>query len=95
LTAGNYVVTITDNTTLCTTQQLVTISEPGTLSAGIAISHVSCNGGADGSLDLTATGGTTPYTFAWGDGPLSEDRSSLTAGIYNVVVTCLLYTSVY
>src|SRR5262249_32277557 len=48
---------------------------------------VSCNGGTDGSIDITVTGGKTPYTFAWSDGPTSEDRSGLAAGTYTVTVT--------
>ena len=51
---------------------------------------MSCNGGSDGSIDLTVTGGTTPYTYAWtGTGVIAanQDQTGLAAGTYNVTVT--------
>ena len=42
---------------------------------------------ATGSIDLTATGGAGSYTYLWADGPTTQDRSSLSAGTYNVTVT--------
>ncbi|MBL0052100.1 MAG: hypothetical protein IPP29_11620 [Bacteroidetes bacterium] len=48
---------------------------------------VTTNGGSDGSIDVTATGGTTPYTYLWNDGDTNEDRTNLTAGTYTVTVT--------
>ena len=48
---------------------------------------VSCNGATDGSIDVTVTGGTGIYTYAWNTGDTSEDLSDLGAGVYSVVVT--------
>src|SRR5262245_7915080 len=48
---------------------------------------VSCNGATDGSIDITVTGGKTPYSFLWSDGPTIEDRTGLGAGTYTVTVT--------
>ncbi|MBK9762615.1 MAG: T9SS type A sorting domain-containing protein [Flavobacteriales bacterium] len=44
-------------------------------------------GNNTGSIDITALGGTPPYTYAWADGPITEDRTGLAAGAYSVVVT--------
>ena len=50
------------------------------------VSHVSCKGGSDGSIDLTIEGGTPPYSFLWSNGSSSEDISGLSAGAYSVQI---------
>ncbi|MEQ8477230.1 hypothetical protein [Fulvivirga sp.] len=41
-----------------------------------------------GTIDLTVTGGTAPYTYAWSGGlPAQEDQTNVPPGIYNVTVT--------
>ncbi|MBI1289543.1 MAG: T9SS type B sorting domain-containing protein [Flavobacteriales bacterium] len=45
-----------------------------------------CEGGADGSIDLTVTGAST-YDFAWDNSATTEDISNLTAGGYQVTIT--------
>ncbi len=42
---------------------------------------------ATGAIDLTATGGAGTYTYLWGDGATTQDRTSLSAGSYSVTVT--------
>ena len=48
--------------------------------------NISCNGGSDGEIDLTPLG-TPPFTYAWDDGPTTQDRSGLAAGSYGVTLT--------
>ncbi|WP_188621361.1 beta strand repeat-containing protein, partial [Flavobacterium suaedae] len=86
LTAGNRSVTITDNGG-CTATTSVTITQPTAVSASGVATNVSCNGGNNGAIDLTVTGGTTPYTYVWNNAATTEDLSGLTAATYSVTVT--------
>lgn len=50
-------------------------------------SNVTLKGGHDGKIDVTASGGTKPYTYSWYHGPVKEDLIDLKAGKYAVTVT--------
>ena len=87
LTAGTYTVTVTD-ANLCDDTETITITEPAVLVASIALgNNVLCNGGNDGSATVSATGGTTAYSFAWSNGATTAAVTGLAAGTYTVTVT--------
>ncbi len=46
-----------------------------------------CKSSADGSIDLSVSNGTPPYSFLWSNSATTEDLTGLTAGTYSVVVT--------
>src|SRR6185295_896686 len=48
---------------------------------------VLCNGGTTGSINLSVSGGTGTYTYAWSNGAVTEGLSGLVAGTYTVTVT--------
>jgi hypothetical protein len=74
--------------------------EPGCdLSLSYDIINATDENTADGSIDITVTGGTAPYSFAWDGGQVTEDISGLYPGIYTVVISdsdiCSLTWSFY
>jgi len=86
LAAGSYSVTITDANG-CTRVQNVTVTQPPALSSSVVVTNVSCFGGSNGAINLTPSGGTPGYTYNWGGGITTEDRTGLAAGSYSVTIT--------
>ncbi|MBL8001371.1 MAG: choice-of-anchor L domain-containing protein [Flavobacteriales bacterium] len=96
LMAGVYTATLTDAHG-CTNSFPFNVTQPGQVAVSGTVStyaggqNITCDGASDGSIDITATGGIAPYTYAW-SGPAitngaAEDLSGLVAGSYSVVVT--------
>ncbi len=86
LSAGTYDITVTDNSS-CTASASVTISDPAVLVSTTTVINVSCFGGSNGSITLSDSGGTSPYTYNWGGGIITQNRTGLSAGTYTVTVT--------
>jgi hypothetical protein len=86
LSAGTYTVYVSD-ANQCSAMETFTVGQPDALDATAVITGVNCNGENNGAIDLTVTGGTTPYGFAWSTGETTEDIGSLFAGTYTVTIT--------
>jgi gliding motility-associated-like protein len=86
LVAGTYTVTVTDANN-CTSTATTTITEPAVLTASTVNTSVSCNGGSNGSVIASGTGGTTPYIFRWSNAATTATASGLAAGTYTATVT--------
>lgn len=76
---GTWVAIVTDANG-CTSSATVTITEPQSLTASVSFENVSCNGANDGSITVTANGGTAPYVGA-------TQYSDLAPGTYTYTVT--------
>ncbi|MFN8165954.1 MAG: HYR domain-containing protein [Bacteroidia bacterium] len=77
----NYLVTVANPTNGCSTQASVAVTKDPLLNASCVVTtSESCAGAGDGSITVTASGGTSPYS---NDGLFS----GLTAGTYSYTVT--------
>ncbi|MBN2682733.1 MAG: choice-of-anchor J domain-containing protein [Bacteroidales bacterium] len=86
LSAGTYTVTVNDAAG-CSSTTSATISQPSSaLSATTSSTQASC-GESNGSVSVSATGGTAGYTYLWSTGANTTTVNSLPAGSYSVVVT--------
>lgn len=86
LAAGIYVVVIRDASGAELTLS-DTIRQSGQIMLAGQATAASCNGLADGAIDLTVSGGAAPYTFLWSNGTTLEDPEGLASGSYSVSVT--------
>ncbi len=86
LAAGVYSVNVTDANS-CSQVFNYTLSEPVTFTVTPTIVDVLCNGSNTGSISLSITGGTGPFTFLWNTGATTSSISNLIAGNYTVNVT--------
>jgi hypothetical protein len=99
LPAGNYTIYMKDAGG-CTGSTTVTITEPAALTADALADGTTCHNGNDGSIEITAVGGTQPYSYSINQGfqyfP-SGNFTNLTPGEYLIVVRdanhCMYFTS--
>lgn len=86
LAAGTYTVTITDNAG-CTVSASETVTEPSAVTVTETHADISCFGSNDGSINVSVSGGVSPYQYGWNDGGSGANRVALASGSYTVTVT--------
>ncbi len=98
IAVGTYYVTVTDSKG-CLAYDSVVITQPAqALGQSLTLANPKCTGSADGGIDLTVWGGTTPYVYNWNNNLYySQDLNNIGAGNYSVVITdangCVLNSS--
>jgi gliding motility-associated-like protein len=93
LSAGSYYFEVMDANS-CLSDITLDIEEPLPFTVTLDSTwNVSCNGGDDGAIYITASGGTEPYNISW-TGPAgytasTADITGLVAGSYSLTITDL------
>lgn len=88
LPAGSYSVTVTDADG-CTDVGVISLSNSNAPTVISVVTNVSCFGDGDGSIDLTVSGGTSPYLYTWNVPPPQtnyQDINNLAPGNYIVSI---------
>ena len=70
LSAGTYTVILTDANS-CVTTLSITITQPASLSltaTPAVVTQPTCNTSNNGSINITVSGGTVPYSYSWNNG---------------------------
>lgn len=83
--AGIYSVVITDAAG-CTTSLSRVLTNPPSLNVGIGSSDATC-GNNDGSISLSVSGGSLPYSYLWNNSATTPDLLNIGAGYYSCVIT--------
>jgi len=83
---GTYTVTVSAGGTCTQVQSFTVADNPNLPGASTVVVNTTCDL-PNGSINLTASGGVSPYTFSWSGGETTEDLSNLLAGTYTFTVT--------
>jgi gliding motility-associated-like protein len=83
LVAGTYTLHVKDNNG-CIKDTTVTLTEPTAVDATVSIKNSTCATLANGRAELTASGGTPPYTYAINASPYSSSNiiTPIAAGLH-------------
>lgn len=88
LCAGTYTFIATDFNG-CSTNSIVTLSQPPVITATINVTQPLCNGACNGVANAGIGGGTPGYTLNWSNGFTGNPNVGLCAGNYSLIVTDL------
>ena len=86
LSAGTYVVTVTDSRGCTQTAQFV-VGQASQLTISGNITNASCYGAINGSINLTINGGTPMYSGVWSNNQSGLNATNLAIGDYVVTIT--------
>ncbi|MBU0765373.1 MAG: SprB repeat-containing protein, partial [Bacteroidetes bacterium] len=86
LFSGTYVVTVTDDFG-CSKSATALVNDAGAPVITVSsVTDIACHGGSTGAINVSITGGMTPYIIEWSDGATTEDISGLIAAPYEINV---------
>lgn len=92
LCVGFYTATVVDVMGCVAVANAIITDSASVIASAVVISNyngaqISCNGASDGQIQVTAVGGTAPYSYLWSGGQNTAIVNSMPAGTYSVTVT--------
>lgn len=89
LSSGTYIITVTDASGTCTNTISSNIAVIGNLTGFATSTNASCPGVSNGSINVTPSTGTAPYSYSANGGPGQATGSfiNLAPGTYTIVFT--------
>lgn len=87
ITTNNYFVLVTDAKG-CVVQGSIFVGDPKGILTTETVKNPTCFSGNDGSIQLNVSGGNLPYTYLWNTGATTKDLNNLSAGNYEVTISC-------
>jgi len=85
LDAGNYSVTVKDDSTGCTAIDSTALVSPDSLHIDVSTTNITCAGN-DGTAIINVSGGVSPYTYLWSNNSSASQLTGLVTGDYSVNV---------
>lgn len=97
LCAGNYTISVKDSKGCLAISATAMVTQPAVLTSTINANNTSC-GFCNGTSSISASGGTSPYTYLWSNSSSSQSINGLCSGFFNCIVTdfkgCILTKTV-
>ncbi len=84
--AGDFAVTVTD-ANQCSAASTANIFAYPAVGLDVSSTNTTCNGTTDGTATATASAGTPPFEYFWGNGATSPMLTGLSPGNYKITVT--------
>jgi hypothetical protein len=85
LEAGIYTVKITDGN--CSAVKSIEITQPEQLQAEASIDHIICANEDKGSIIVSVSGGSAPFSYIWSNGVTEKNLTDIVPGEYSITIT--------
>ncbi len=86
LAAQIYTVTVTDAGN-CSVDTNVSLNQPPKMEISAVVNNINCYGDNSGSISISASGGSFPYSYVWSNGATTQNVQGLLSGNYTVTIS--------